>query len=59
MPRHFIRTSACDDNMAFHVLDYDLVSGYSIVVFEKDQAMEDQQLKRKFEIVGTETVKSD
>ena len=42
MPRHLIRTSACDDNVAFHVLDRVLVSVCGAVRFEKDQAMEDQ-----------------
>jgi hypothetical protein len=42
MPRHLIRASACDDNVAFHVLDRVLVSVYGVVRFEKDQAMEDQ-----------------
>ena len=41
MPCHLIRTSACDDNMAFHVLDSDLASVYGVVRSEKDQAMED------------------
>jgi hypothetical protein len=42
LPRHLIRTSACDDNVAFHVLDNDLASVYGVVRSEKDQAMEDQ-----------------
>jgi hypothetical protein len=42
MPRHLIRTSACDDNEAFHVLDRYLASVYGVVRSEKDQAMEDQ-----------------
>jgi hypothetical protein len=42
MPRHLTRTSARDDNVAFHVSDRDLVSVYGVVGFKKDQAMEDQ-----------------
>ena len=42
LPRHLIRTSAFDDNVAFHVLDDDLASVYGVVCSEKDQAMEDQ-----------------
>ena len=42
MPRHLIRTSARDVNVAFHMLDRDLASVYGVVGFEKDQAMEDQ-----------------
>jgi hypothetical protein len=40
--RHLIRTSACDDNVAFRVLDSDLALVYGVVRSEKDQAMEDQ-----------------
>ena len=40
--RHLVRTSACDDNVTFHVLDRDLASGYGVVGIEKDQATEDQ-----------------
>jgi hypothetical protein len=35
MPRHLIGASACDDNVAFHVLDSDLVSVYDVVRSEK------------------------
>jgi hypothetical protein len=39
MPRHLTRTSARDDNVAFHVSDRDLVSVYGVVGFKKDQVM--------------------
>ena len=54
MPRYLIRASECDDNVAFHVLDRYLASVYGVVRSEKDQAIEDQELKRKLEVLSAE-----
>ena len=42
IPRHLIRTSACDGNVVSHVLDRDLASVHGVVLSEKDHDMEDQ-----------------